>query len=527
MIRLYILKSWFLIFAFFPLFLYSQQLKPVARQVDSYHALKMTFVQYDLFERNPRSPRGEDYRKAAADLTVLRLHPESLKKMLQEKPDFIEFSFPFKTDSTVTLELYRYQPFSAGFRLILDGSETLPYTSGLYYRGIIKGNNRSVAAFSFFRDQVMGVASSPEQGNIILGKTGNSSDFVSYSEGTLTGKNPFTCATDELPVNRLPKILTENAAGAPSDKADKCVAIYYEVCYKPYQNNGSDPYATGDWLSGIHNNIATLFANDGIRISLNEINIWTSPDPYTGTPAGNLDAFRNNRTYFNGQLGVLINSPSSSSIAYLGSLCTPFHHAYAAVDQTYNQVPVYSWSISAATHEMGHSFGSPHTHACVWNGDNTPIDGCGPAAGYSEGCTGPLPSAGGTIMSYCHLLSVGTNLSLGFGPQPAALMKSNINGAICLGTNCNTACLSTTTFAPNIASLSGNIDSCTTWGNPASILRNTQDIKTINPGITVTANENWSTQAIRLNTGSAVQFSGSKLIDFVNDQGADKPCGCP
>lgn len=512
---------------FFSLFLHSRQLKPVAQQIADYHAQKKSFMACNLFEENTQSIRRNEYRKAATDLTVLRLHREALKKLVTGQPDFIEFSFPFEGSRTITVELYRYQPFTADFRITLNSKEVLPYTSGLYYRGIIKGNDQSIAAFSFFRDQVMGVASSPEQGNIVLGKAGNSSDFVSYSDATLTGKNPFACGAEDLPENSNQHIAVQKAVESPPAKAGKCVPIYYEVCYKPYQNNGSDPYATGDWLSGIHNNIATLFANDGISISLNEINIWTSPDPYTGTPGSNLNAFRNNRPSFNGQLGVLVNSPSNTSVAYVNSLCMPYHHAYAAVDQTYSQVPVYSWSIAATIHEMGHSFGSPHTHACVWNGDNTPIDGCGPQAGYNEGCTGPIPSAGGTIMSYCHLNAVGVNLSLGFGPQPSALMINRINAASCVTANCNTACASATNFAPNIASLSGDINSCATWGNPTSIVRNTQDIKTINPGITVTANENWSTQAIKLNTGSAVQFSGNRLIDFVNDQGPDKPCGCP
>lgn len=527
MIKLPILKSLVLTICTFSLFLHSQQLKPVARQIADYHDQKKSFTACALFEENKQSLRRNNYRRAATDLTVLRLHPESLKKLIIEQPDFIEFSFPFEGSGTVTVELYRYQPFTADFRITLDSKDVLPYTSGLYYRGIIKGNNQSIAAFSFFKDQVMGVASSPELGNIVLGKAENSSDFVSYSDATLTRKNPFVCGADTLSENTNRRVAVQQAMENPSAKAGKCVPIYYEVCYKPYQNNGSNPYATGDWLSGVHNNIATLFANDGITISLNEINIWTSPDPYTGTPGSNLNAFRNNRPSFNGQLGVLINSPSDTSVAYLNSLCTPYHHAYAAVNQTYSQVPVYSWSIAATTHEIGHSFGSPHTHACAWNGNNTAIDGCGPQAGYSEGCTGPIPSAGGTIMSYCHLDPVGVNLSLGFGPQPATLMKNRINASYCIPPNCSMACPSTTSFSPNIASLSGNIDSCATWGNPPSIFRNTEDIKTVNPGITVTANENWSTQAIKLNTGSAVQFSGSRLIDFVNDQGPDKTCGCP
>jgi hypothetical protein len=96
------------------------------------------------------------------------------------------------------------------------------------------------------------------------------------------------------------------------------------------------------------------------------------------------------------------------------------------------------------THEQGHNLGSSHTHACVWNGNGTAIDGCGPAAGYTEGtcAAGPLPTSAvkGTIMSYCHLVSgIGINFNLGFGPQPTAVIVNAVNGASCL-TTCGTAC---------------------------------------------------------------------------------------
>ena len=39
-------------------------------------------------------------------------------------------------------------------------------------------------------------------------------------------------------------------------------------------------------------------------------------------------------------------------------------------------------------------------------------------------------------MSYCHLQNVGINFNLGFGPQPAALIRSTIDSKTCLQTNC-------------------------------------------------------------------------------------------
>ncbi len=59
-------------------------------------------------------------------------------------------------------------------------------------------------------------------------------------------------------------------------------------------------------------------------------------------------------------------------------------------------VPNYSWNVQIFTHEMGHSIGSPHTHACVWgpNGDAA-LDNCFSTEGGCPG--GPPPINGGTI----------------------------------------------------------------------------------------------------------------------------------
>ncbi|WP_312900656.1 hypothetical protein [Chryseobacterium taichungense] len=79
-------------------------------------------------------------------------------------------------------------------------------------------------------------------------------------------------------------------------------------------------------------------------------------------------------------------------------------------------------------------------------------------------------------------------------------------------------------FSQNTAVASGDINNCATWGNPAKIFRNTSD-KTINNGVTVTANENWSTGAVQLNGNGAINFNNGIVLDFTNSQGSDKTCG--
>ena len=133
--------------------------------------------------------------------------------------------------------------------------------------------------------------------------------------------------------------------------------------------------------------------------------------------------------------------------ADINALCSDANkYAYADVNYGYNSFPTYSWTVNTITHEFGHLLGSQHTHACVWNTFNlTAIDGCGPTYGanynppiiYEGSCSGaPIPTGGGTIMSYCHLGAVGINFNNGFGSQPAARIQNRIENASCLGTSC-------------------------------------------------------------------------------------------
>jgi hypothetical protein len=442
-------KLLFLSILQFSLFGFAQNMKPVAQKVSEYHAQKKNFEKYDLFQVNKTSEKLAEYKRAATDITVINVDTKQLKKLVHDKPEFLEVSFPFD-GKQITLELYKNQIFTNDFKVTTSKGEIVNYTPGAYYQGIVKGDNQSIVAFSFFDNDIVGVASTLELGNIVLGKAKNSEDFVSYSDSKLTGVNPFVCGVDELKENQKQKFSFDPAAAKNTGKVltQNCVRIYYEICYTPYLNNGSDTTTTSNWLTAIHNNISTLYNNDDVKIALNEIYIWTTQDPYSGTPNANLASFRANRQTFNGDLAHLVNQPSTTSVAYINSLCTNSRHAYSGASQNYNNVPVYSWTIMAMTHEMGHSLGSPHTHACAWNGNNTAIDGCGPAAGANEGCNGPIPSTTvkGTIMSYCHLISgVGISFANGFGPQPGALIRNTVDSKACLGTNCTTACTSTIT----------------------------------------------------------------------------------
>jgi len=416
----------------------AQNLKPIPQKVQQFHDRSSNFEKYDVVNLKNLPSTSSEVKNQVANAISFNINQIELNRIVQDQAQTITITFPYE-DREITVELYKEDIFSDSFTVFNQHQEKQNYTPGIYYRGIEKNNPNSIAAFSFFKDEIMGVLSiSGEPGNIVVGKLKDQSHHISYSDHTLTENNPFRCEADYLPP-------TENsqpsANSLESSDPTKCVKVYYEVAYQPFLDNNENLEQTLNWLTGVHNNVNTLYKNDDILISIHEVMVWTEPDLYTGDYYSNLDLFTDLRVNFNGDLAHLINSPSTTSVAFLDSLCTMYSYAYSGIDLYYQMVPVYSWTIMAMSHEMGHSFGSPHTHACAWNGDNTPIDVCGPTFDftYSEGCTnGPIPyNEGGTIMSYCHLLNnVGINFSMGFGEQPANLMRNNINLKTCLGNNC-------------------------------------------------------------------------------------------
>lgn len=446
----------------------AQALKPIAQKVADQKSSRKTFAKFSPFSRDVTSKNAANYGNEATDAVVMTVNSSQLEKILNDKPDLIEMTFPFE-GGDLTVELVKNNILTNDFQVETDKG-TKAYTSGIYYQGIIKGDNSSVVAFSFFDNDVVGVASTNKLGNIVLGKTKISGEYVSYSDYKLKSKNPFTCSTDELPEN-VGKYTSYDPSKKTSKLTANCVRIYFEVGYGPYTQNGKDITKTTNWVTALFNNIKTLYDNENVNVAMSSIYIWTATDPYSGQPGDILNQFRTTRTTFNGDLAQLIRNPATTSVAYVNSLCGGYKYSYCGVNSQNIAVPTYSWNIEAMTHELGHNLGSPHTHACYWNGNNTAIDGCGPASGNDEGCDGPLPTTTkGTIMSYCHLVSsVGISFANGFGEQPGDLIRRTIDSKVCMSGDCSKACdvtvtsLVVSTVNNNGATVTINDNKSTSW----------------------------------------------------------------
>ena len=159
-----------------------------------------------------------------------------------------------------------------------------------------------------------------------------------------------------------------------------------------------------------------------ISIEISETMVWNTPDNYTNSGSDvDLDIFIDNNPNFNGDLASLLSlgggEEGLGGLAYVDVLCSQnWAYSYCGIIGGFNNVPSYSWDVEVCAHEWGHNFGSRHTHACVWNGNNTQIDDCGNKYAYDNGETpegnacfnpnNPILPDDGTIMSYCHLSGV-------------------------------------------------------------------------------------------------------------------------
>ncbi|MFL9844145.1 M12 family metallo-peptidase [Flavobacterium rhizosphaerae] len=390
--------------------------------------------------------------KAVKNATYARINPQELHTVVSHAYNTIALTLPYN-GTDITLLLYKVDITAEGFHVDTDKQKNIPVKNGVYYRGIISGDYTSVAAFTFFNDEFSGIASSAQLGNIVAGrrqKAGNTTDYIVYSDANLTVLNNFTCSTDGgitgVPAQQFGQKSPQNTL------SEHCVTVYFELDYSLYVQNNFSTNQTVAWITAAFNNVQTLFANDGITTAIKSVFVWTEPDPYSGVGSGDyLFQFYQMRPVFDGDVGQLLgmdNGGFGGVAIDVAGLCSDYNISYGDIYFEFEEVPLFSWTVEVITHELGHLYGSPHTHGCYWNGNNTAIDGCGTEAGFVEGnCDeGPIPDPAvkGTIMSYCHLVpGVGINFANGFGPQPANRILNHITSSSCLSTDCINTCINT------------------------------------------------------------------------------------
>jgi hypothetical protein len=236
----------------------------------------------------------------------------------------------------------------------------------------------------------------------------------------------------------------------------------------------NDATAATNYVANLVGFASTVYAAElNTTLVVQSLSLWqTSNDPWT--QRNTLCSLLEFGKYWNqNETGVsrtiahfLSGKASGGGISWVGALCrgtfttgytscpelgaetTPWGGDYGYTGNLFGEFnvnnPVVVWDSYSFAHEVGHNFGSKHSH-CYNNvgGSSEPIDKCysGESGCYSGATSLPGPSGqgSGTIMSYCNLMSgtysnismtFGTNFAYGVQPGREAAQMSNYIAAV-------------------------------------------------------------------------------------------------
>lgn len=425
------------------------QNSPIFAQIEQAKREGHRFEVTPLFTKSHTAQPELD--KAVSGYELLELCSDRLRKLYEDRPLCISVPLQYE-GQTLSVEMQRYDLATDDFSVVTQQDPTAPQPleMGVFYRGIVGEESQSIASFTVFADEIMGMVSTGRLGNLNIGHVEQAPKdrYILFSENKIADTPEFDCQTAEP--DKYSQKVAEYLESNQGLEYGGCVRVFLECENELVVNKGSVQGAV-NYLTGVFNNVATLYANESIQVRLSQILVWTVPDAYPSTSGAAIDKFDSDRQYYNGDVAFLaaLSTGSLGGIAWVDALCDhPYSYAYGQLATSFQNVPVYSWTVEVMTHEIGHVLGSPHTHSCSWPGgalDNcaTPEGGCVP---------GPAPLTGGTIMSYCHISGYGINFSKGFGAKPGDLIRNRVQNAPCL-----LACAGISSCTPPAAIVASNV----------------------------------------------------------------------
>lgn len=276
------------------------------------------------------------------------------------------------------------------------------------------------------------------------------------------GANPFICLTEDKDygiqdINDYKPAAIDQAQGGKNGLLECRVALEGQFNY--YSLMGNDSIIAAKYMISVMAHVSKLYEESiNVRLTVPYVIIYTDEksDPYKNDADFNTKL--THMPYYwpklpeNSALMCMFSSlsgqPDNTNVAGLsyggkpgvGSLCNANGKtSYSIFGITGNsKYPNYNytWDVNVVAHEIGHNFGSPHTHSCYY----APllIDTCvtkSQPVPVGDACRdgAPVPNPG-TIMSYCHLSNSMHSVELVFHPRQIAEMRKAAEGAFCIKT---------------------------------------------------------------------------------------------
>lgn len=253
------------------------------------------------------------------------------------------------------------------------------------------------------------------------------------------GTNNLASLPQDLAQIRGSSSLQLQAGGSPTFQATVAVDTDNEFLWNKFNN---DTFAATNWVEDLFLNMNLIYESElDIRIQLaslflrvdttpiNNPNFNADPANFNNglTPFG--DYWDDNYDQINRVTALLISGKdignfSFSGVAWVNAYCNEtFSYSFNRVG---SGLPA-SFTAGGIAHELGHNFGSSHTHCeQLANGGSSFVDQC--YSNESNGCyVGATSCPGGnngngTLMSYCHAPAAGFD---GGGPAMGPPTNSN------------------------------------------------------------------------------------------------------
>jgi len=411
------------------------------------------FKDYSLLDYTADRIADERISESLNKYVIMTLNKNKLRSLLNTQDENITLELPLSRTSSVQLKLFKVKLYSDDFLIfsLTKNSRTLQQVSkGVFYRGIINNDEKSLACLSIYADHITGFYSD-NTGNYEFGRLeGKQEQYIFYKTSDDKNKNVFKCGLGENEdkfVKNINKHIIEGNSASP-----RPMKIYFQTDYQLWLTIGKDPVAISNYVTAIFNYVATMYQNDNLPLELGRIEYWQALDPYNG--ANTFELVKEFAGFMQDQYNLDIYNilttrfGDNNAIARgIRVLCDPYDPTDSSGRYTCSSIalnvippyPQYSNVALAVGHEMGHIIGSRHTHACVWpvfqGGGIGSIDTCvitGENAPCYQSGTQPNAILNGTLMSYCDLGGGSVNASLGFGRLPGDTCRLRYNQAPCL-----------------------------------------------------------------------------------------------
>jgi len=352
--------------------------------------------------------------------------------------------------------LSAFDVFAEDAKLVManeDGTDTtLEKPDMVHLRGSISGDPSSLVLLHISAEASFGLIQSEHHHLSIEADPKGHSLLIqasAFKAGGKQAKELFAAeqeaaAPDELdaPAHKPAKLLNVPASNLAQTRAragysiglavdcdQQCVARLNQ--YAPGSGQGTDART---YLTALIAGTSAVYQRDiGREIVITYLRLWDRASPFdSGT--NSLTQYRtdwqNNAPTQNYDLAHLMTGIQEGGVAYVGTVCNrPSNVGVSSLRGQWQGATsgstAYMWDLEVTAHELGHNFGSGHSHDY-----SPPIDECVSCrTGFSAAqcqsggsAVGPVERTDarcvkGTVMSYCHLCGGMTNIDMRFHPR--------------------------------------------------------------------------------------------------------------